>query len=516
MTAELTEQERLEGVRERSSLVATLDTPIPYALPPGRSTAVFLLGTCYDREREIHRLGITVDGVYHQVRSFRMPRPDSFEREPTDHSYRSGFWATVPVPGRPLPGRIEIQLVAEFAGERSEHVSLTGIEVREPEPTPEFADRAERHGDGELIAICMATYNPDIQLFKVQVESIRNQTDTDWVCLLSDDCSDPDSFSRLTEVIAGDGRFTVSRSEERLGFYRNFERALTLVPDDAELVALSDQDDHWYPEKLATLRGSLGDSQLVYSDLRMVDRDGLVLADSLWNGRRNNCTNFASLLISNTIAGAASMFRRSMLETALPFPEGPGWQFHDHWLGSVALATGRLAYVDKPLYDYIQHSNAITGQVTVNPDEDTGSTGKAVRRSRLPALKLPRGFFAAWHVAYFRAYLQLQLQAEVLLARCRPSLTGRRSRALRLLSRADTSVSGSLWLLARTVRPLFGRNETLGTEQLLLRGLLWRRLIGPRSRGKGPSDGNLLSASLPPFDIEQLGTSRIKRWRANL
>lgn len=209
------------------------------------------------------------------------------------------------------------------------------------------------------------------------------------------------------------------------------------------------------------------------------------------------------------------MFRRSMLETALPFPEGPGWQFHDHWLSSVALATGRMAYVDKPLYDYVQHSNAITGQVAVDRDESTASTGAAVRGSRLPVLKIPRGFFGAWRVAYFSAYLQLQLQAEVLLARCPRPLTGRRRRSLRLLSRADTSIPGSLWLLARCARPLFGRNETLGTEELLLRGLLWRRLIRSRSRSTGPPDGKLLTAALPPFDIENLSPSRMKRWRSN-
>ena len=59
-----------------------------------------------------------------------------------------------------------------------------------------------------------------------------------------------------------------------MGFYRNFERALGMVPAEAELIALSDQDDRWYPDKLSSLRAALGGSRLAYSDARLVDREG--------------------------------------------------------------------------------------------------------------------------------------------------------------------------------------------------------------------------------------------------
>ena len=97
-----------------------------------------------------------------------------------------------------------------------------------------------------------------------------------------------------------------------------------MLPAEAELVALCDQDDRWYPEKLAMLRGALGGAQLVYSDQRLVDRDGRVLRETMWEGRRNNHTNLASLLVANTITGAATLFRRELAELALPFPEAPG------------------------------------------------------------------------------------------------------------------------------------------------------------------------------------------------
>ena len=66
----------------------------------------------------------------------------------------------------------------------------------------------------------------------------------------------------------------LSRAERRLSFYRNFERALGMVPAEAELVALSDHDDRWYPDKLEALREAIGSAELAYSDLRRVDASG--------------------------------------------------------------------------------------------------------------------------------------------------------------------------------------------------------------------------------------------------
>ena len=104
----------------------------------------------------------------------------------------------------------------------------------------------------------MATFEPDLALFRAQVESLRAQTDERWVCVVSDDASAPEHFERIRAELGDDPRFLLSRSEERLGFYRNFERALALAPAEAELIALCDQDDRWHPDKLAVLRAALG------------------------------------------------------------------------------------------------------------------------------------------------------------------------------------------------------------------------------------------------------------------
>ena len=247
-------------------------------------------------------------------------RDPSSERDPELRAYRSGFWATIPIGPRAEPGELRLAAVAELGDGRIVTAPLgTVTAVARPERLS--IDGPERKGS-PLIAVCMTTFNPDLRLFRTQIESLRGQTDPDWVCFISDDCSESGRFEAITDVVAGDDRFVLTRAPERLGFYRNFERVLGLVPDEAELVALCDHDDRWYPDKLETLRAAIGDAELAYSDVRLVDVDGRVRGETLWRGRRNNHTNLASLLISNSIVGASCLFRRRAIDSRAALSAG--------------------------------------------------------------------------------------------------------------------------------------------------------------------------------------------------
>ena len=315
------------------SLVATLESPLPASLPADTRTAVFVYGTC------AAPVEVSVAGVRRRT-----------------EQVGDRFWATVPVRAR--GSDVEIAVAGNGA-----IAPLARIEVGAPRRPPSLG----RPAPEGLIAICMATFEPDMALFRTQIESLRAQTDERWICVVSDDASAPEHFAQIRELLADDPRFLLSRSQERLGFYRNFERALRLAPAEARLLALCDQDDRWWPEKLEVLREAIGGAGLVYSDQRLVDADGRVLRDTLWRGRRNNHTDLVSMLVANTITGAAMMMRREVAELALPFPDTPGHAFHDAWLAAVALAAGEVAYVDRPLYDYVQHRAAFFGSVTHGP-----------------------------------------------------------------------------------------------------------------------------------------------------
>jgi len=316
----------------------------------------------------------------------------------------------------------------------------------------------------------MATHEPAEGLFARQIESLREQTHPNWVCVISDDASSADGFATIESAAGGDARFEVSRSETRLGFYRNFERTLERVSTEAELVAFADQDDRWHPDKLATLVRELGDAQLVYSDARAVRPDGSVISETLWRERRNNFTDLASLLFANTVTGAAAMFRRDLLDRVLPFPDAPGTPYHDHWTALVARAAGRLAYVDRPLLDYVQHSGAVLGAEAIEATPAMSRRERLGRLARDPAAARER-----WREAYEQEWLRVAAFARALEQRCAGSLEVEDRRILARVIDGERSPRTWAWLAMRPLRSLGGRNETRGFEHRLLRGLVWRR-----------------------------------------
>jgi len=326
----------------------------------------------------------------------------------------------------------------------------------------------------------MATYEPRIDLFERQVESILAQTEPAFVCIVSDDASSDTTYAEIERVCAGDRRIVVSRATTRQGFYRNFERALSRVPPEVEYVALSDQDDVWYREKLAVLLVALRRPEvlLAYSDMQIVDGAGRVIAGSYWTDRRNNWTNLSSLLLVNTVTGAASLFRRELLKLALPFPSATGTVFHDHWLAVLALSCGRISFVPMPLHDYVQHGANVVGRHAPLPKELKGGLARALGRFlREPRLR------ARNTMRHARRYYEDEVVPRRLLAaelerRLGGRCSARQRRAIRRISRLGSPGSVA-WLLGRSARDIRGESETLGLENQLIKGIVWSWLRRP-------------------------------------
>ncbi|MGH2993852.1 MAG: glycosyltransferase [Solirubrobacterales bacterium] len=472
-------------------LEVRLETELPRPLAVGAGNAIFVYGSCFHRSRGIRNVRLLVDGRAIRPMAQGMPRRDLFE---AGRPYRSAFWGIAAFEPTPRPRVAELRVAALLDDGSEVAGDLAALELEPSGASKPTAWRDGSASDEPLVAICMATYDPPLELFRRQIESIRDQTHARWVCVISDDHSDPARFEELEAVLNGDPRFVLSKSPRRLGFYRNFERALATAPAEAEYVTLADQDDRWDPSKLEVLVSSLGDAQLTYSDARVVGPGGEPISGTYWSRRRTNHTNLASLLVSNTITGAASLFRRELLERVLPFPPRLGTQWHDHWIALVALAMGDVNYVDRPLYDYVQHRDAVVGHAVANEPQRRGF------RERLRMLLDDwRAALGGWCWKYFYGVCRMLLFARVLDLRCGEALRGPKRRALSWFLAIDRSPLGYAWLALRRVRRLAGLNETLGGEQLFLQGIAWRRLISLLTWGRSrPSSRLLKDASLPP------------------
>src|SRR5687768_17349654 len=99
------------------------------------------------------------------------------------------------------------------------------------------------------ISVAMTTYNGASYL-REQLDSILAQTRMPDEVIVCDDRSTDATPELLREYSArAPVPMTIVFNEQRLASTKNFEQAIRLC--SGEIIALSDQDDVWYPHKLA-------------------------------------------------------------------------------------------------------------------------------------------------------------------------------------------------------------------------------------------------------------------------
>jgi glycosyltransferase involved in cell wall biosynthesis len=501
-----------ESLSRREEINAGLDYQLPSNVEVGPGTALFVAGWCFARLSKIVTLDLTLDGDAQPTMAHAMPRLDLYQSLHPQHdpfemsalqsdessgtdpfmmSYRSGFWGILKIPSGTQLGARKIGLLVtlEDGSKASRH--LTTICIDSPAVPIEHTQQIK----APRTAIAMATFNPTDELFRRQIESIKAQTETDWVCFISDDCSNQAAFELIERITRSDPRFVISRSPTRLGFYRNFERALAMTPTGAEFVAMADQDDYWHDDNLTKLIGGIGDANLIYSDARIVDADSAVIAETYWSERENNHSDLISLLTANSVTGAASLIRRDLLDRALPFPPNQFAHFHDHWIALVALSLGEIRFIEEPLYDYTQHGGAVLGHAAANRNASLLERFGSLRRN-------PRQRVGLWRNIFFVDGCRLMQFATVLEMRCGPRMSPAKRRLLNRFLSIDSSTRNLLSLAVRGARDLAGKTETLGAERGLFYAFAWRRLLTTTTRSTVRPHRRLRLDALPPTKLD--------------
>jgi glycosyltransferase involved in cell wall biosynthesis len=196
----------------------------------------------------------------------------------------------------------------------------------------------------------MATYN-GAQWLREQLDSIEDQTRPPDELVISDDASS-DATVEVLRQFADSAPFPVIvLTGERLGFVRNFERALTRCSGD--IAFLSDQDDRWAPHKIETILGALRpEAAMAFHNAFYTDAEGRTQGPTMFERFR-----MAGIVPEGSAKGCCTAVRRSVLANALPMPEVPA---HDVWLHRVARVLGPVTYVDEPLIYYRIHSSNVS------------------------------------------------------------------------------------------------------------------------------------------------------------
>lgn len=222
-----------------------------------------------------------------------------------------------------------------------------------------------------LISIAVCTYNGE-KFLDDQINSLLSQNWPNFEIVVVDDNSQDMTRVILENFASKDPRVKVHYNSRNLGINKNFSLCMSLCC--GEFIAPCDQDDIWHPEKLTKLHEIIGTKTLAYCDSVLIQENGdsmrMRISDRLHMYAGNDPTVFT---FWNCISGHAMLFKRSLLEMALPIPEV---KFHDWWLAFVAATVGEIAYLNEPLVQYRQHTNSQTDLSRKGQKKDSGNRRK--------------------------------------------------------------------------------------------------------------------------------------------
>ena len=266
-------------------------------------------------------------------------------------------------------------------------------------------------------SIAMCTYN-GARFLSEQLESIAAQTLSPDEIVICDDVS-ADATTEIVRDFASRTPIPVRLfiNEQNLGSTRNFARAIGLC--QGQLIALSDQDDVWLPQKLERL-AAMFDRQpgagMVFSDAEVVDEKLCARGPTLWNQIGFDATvrqrflrgqTFEVLLPGWTVTGATAAFRSTYRDLILPIPTNLS-MIHDGWIALVIAAVAEVALIEEPLIKYRQHAA-----------QQIGAPERAARSTPLRIKSLDGLQAAMRHENSYDALITIGEQVkERLLSRC--------------------------------------------------------------------------------------------------
>jgi glycosyltransferase involved in cell wall biosynthesis len=206
-----------------------------------------------------------------------------------------------------------------------------------------------------LISIVMATYNGEKYL-REQVDSLLAQSYPSLEFVFVDDASSDASLAILQEYALRDSRIRFIFNPVNQGLLATFETGIRAAK--GEMIALSDQDDVWMPEKISLLADAIDSHSLIYADSALTNAAGTITGK--FSDRNYLCDYPTALhyVFGTKAMGHAMLFKREIIDIALPFPDYVG---HDYILGFAAAALKGVAYFPATLVNYRQHSSNTMG-----------------------------------------------------------------------------------------------------------------------------------------------------------
>lgn len=240
------------------------------------------------------------------------------------------------------------------------------------------------------IQILMSTYNGS-QYIRTQLDSIAAQDIEEKSLLVRDDGSSDNTVEIIEKYREKNPWISYYRGEN-IGVQRSFLELMSQADEDADYIALADQDDEWLPDKLSRAVACLekmkkesagSDVPLLYcSDKQIVGRDLEPLNVTVSRVVRK--ISFGNALVQNICTGCTAVANRTLIDLIKHCPpEKPEYIImHDWWLYLTAACFGKVYYDQEAHIRYRQHGNNTSGAMLNH---------WSLFKYRVTQLKEPRG-----------------------------------------------------------------------------------------------------------------------------
>lgn len=201
-----------------------------------------------------------------------------------------------------------------------------------------------------------------------QLHSIAAQEAVDWRLLISVDGS-RDGSREICTAFAADhppGRVQVTDGP-RAGAAANFRQLLRQGAGSGLPLALADQDDVWFPDRLSRALSAIsaqGPGPVLYGSRTLICREDLTPVSLSARPRRP--LTFANALIQNVISGHTMVLNPDAARLVARADRVTGdIVIHDWWIYQLVTACGgRVIFDDQPGVRYRQHAGNAIGANT--------------------------------------------------------------------------------------------------------------------------------------------------------
>ena len=203
-------------------------------------------------------------------------------------------------------------------------------------------------------SIAMATYNGE-EFIIDQIKSIESQDYPVYEIVICDDASSDKTVELIEEYSKSSQlQIRIFKNKINTGSAANFARAINLCKGD--WIALCDQDDIWFSNKLSTIKEEFErkpDTPIFIHDF-IFTNSKLVKKPYTKFERLKSAGNPPE----KSISGCATIFRDSYTRLLLPFPDGVE---HDYWIHLVfEYILPSKIIINEPLMLYRRHGKNVS------------------------------------------------------------------------------------------------------------------------------------------------------------